>query len=202
MTYPAFINEVPKIRLYDPLTEFLGANDDGVIEYSYLDAVKLAGHSCPTVASAYWMTYKALKALYDEDLPERGNILVEFRQGSADGTSGVVANVVGLLTGAGNNTAFKGISGRFDRRDKLLFESNIDSEMRLTRLDTMQSVNISLSLQSVPSSPRIKELLIACLNGMASDEDFLEFRQLWQARVKAVILDHAHDSNVFQITTV
>ncbi len=200
MTYPAFITEVPKIRLYDPLTEFLGANDDGIIEYSYLDAVKLAGHSCPTVASAYWMTYKALKALYGEALPERGNVLVEFRQSSTDGTSGVIANVAGLLTGAGNNTAFKGIGGRFDRRNKLLFESEIESNMRLTRLDTMQAVNISVNLQGVPSSPRMKELLPACVNQMASDEDCVEFRQLWQARVKAVLLDHAHDSNVFKIT--
>lgn len=52
MHYPAFFDDVPAIRLYDPLAEFLGAVDDGVIEYRYLDAVKLAGHSCPTVASA------------------------------------------------------------------------------------------------------------------------------------------------------
>ncbi|HQC29212.1 MAG TPA: hypothetical protein PK342_07480 [Methylotenera sp.] len=56
MKYPAFINDIPKIKLYDPLAEFLGTIDDGIIEYGYIDAIKLAGHSCPTVASAYWMT--------------------------------------------------------------------------------------------------------------------------------------------------
>ena len=40
----------------DPLARFLGAAEDGVIEYTYADTVKLAGHSCPTVASAYLMT--------------------------------------------------------------------------------------------------------------------------------------------------
>jgi hypothetical protein len=38
MKYPAFIDEVPKIMLYDPLAEFLGTIEDGIIEYSYLDA--------------------------------------------------------------------------------------------------------------------------------------------------------------------
>jgi len=53
MKYPSFIDVVPKIKLYDPLAEFLGAIDDGIVEYIYFDAIKLAGHSCPTVASAY-----------------------------------------------------------------------------------------------------------------------------------------------------
>ena len=54
MQYPAFFDAVPHLRLRDPLAEFLGAIEDGVVEYTYVDAVKLAGHSCPTVASAYW----------------------------------------------------------------------------------------------------------------------------------------------------
>lgn len=33
--------------MYDPLAEFLGAAEGGLIEYGYADAVKLAGHSCP-----------------------------------------------------------------------------------------------------------------------------------------------------------
>jgi hypothetical protein len=199
MKYPAFIDDVPKIRLYDPLAEFLGAMDGGIVEYAYLDAIKLAGHSCPTVASAYWMTCKTLKALYDEDLPERGNIRVEFRQRSTDGVSGVIANVVHLLTGAGNDSAFKGLGGRFDRRNKLLFEADIPAETRFTRLDNMQSVSVSVNLRGVPSSPRVSELLPACLNGTASREDRAEFQQLWQMRVKAILLDHADDPDVFSL---
>lgn len=52
MQYPAFFDEVEPIVLYDPLAEFLGAATAGRVEYTYLDAVKLAGHSCPTVAGA------------------------------------------------------------------------------------------------------------------------------------------------------
>ena len=124
MPYPEFFDAAPRIAVRDPLAAFLGAADGGVIEYGYPDVVRLAGHSCPTVASAYWTTFMALKALYSEALPERGNVRVEFRQKSTDGVCGVIANVANLLTGAGNNAAFKGIGGRFDRRNKLLFESD------------------------------------------------------------------------------
>jgi formylmethanofuran dehydrogenase subunit E len=199
MQYPAFIDDVPTIKLYDPLAEFLGSIGHGIIEYSYLDAVKLAGHSCPTVASAYWMTHKALKALYREDLPERGNIRIEFQQKSTDGVCGVIANVLSLITGAGNDAAFKGIGGRYERRNKLLFEADTLTETRFTRLDTMQAVSIAVNLQSVPLPPRVSELMPACLNGTASSADHIEFRQLWQARVKTILLDHADDPRVFDV---
>lgn len=79
MIRPAFFDDVRKIALRDPLAEFLGAAEGGVIEYGYLDAVKLAGHSCPTVAAAYLMTLNALTHLYGDELPERGAVRVLFR---------------------------------------------------------------------------------------------------------------------------
>lgn len=200
MHYPAFFDEIPVIRLYDPLAEFLGAVDDGVIEYRYLDAVKLAGHSCPTVASAYWMTHRALRALYPDGLPERGNIRVEFGKQADDGVTGVIANVVGLLTGAAADGGFKGIAGAFDRRDKLFFAAEIASDIRFTRLDTGKIVETAVNMQPVPASPRIWELLPKCRNGSASVAETSEFRQLWQERVRALLLDHAEDAQVFAIS--
>jgi len=46
MGYPTFFDAVPPIVIHDPLAEFLGAAEDELIEYRYVDAVKLAGHSC------------------------------------------------------------------------------------------------------------------------------------------------------------
>ena len=53
MHLPEFFAASPRLRVFDPLADFLGAAQDGVFEYVYADVVKLAGHSCPTVASAF-----------------------------------------------------------------------------------------------------------------------------------------------------
>ena len=50
MSFPEFFKQVPDITLADPLADFLGAAEGGLLRYGYADAVKLAGHSCPTVA--------------------------------------------------------------------------------------------------------------------------------------------------------
>ena len=63
MAFPEFFQLVPSITLRDKLADTLGAATDGVIEYHYSDAVKLAGHSCPTVAGAWLMASRALAAL-------------------------------------------------------------------------------------------------------------------------------------------
>ena len=50
MNTPAYYDTVPSITMTDPLAETLGSAEGGTLEYRYLDAVKLTGHSCPTVA--------------------------------------------------------------------------------------------------------------------------------------------------------
>ncbi|NMQ29678.1 hypothetical protein E4Q23_19010 [Candidatus Accumulibacter phosphatis] len=52
MKFPDLFQSAPRITVRDPLARFLGAAEEGVIEYGYGDAVKLAGHSCPTLVSA------------------------------------------------------------------------------------------------------------------------------------------------------
>ena len=119
MNFPEFFESAPRITVRDPLARFLGAAAGGIIEYTYSDAVKLAGHSCPTVASAYLMTRAAMRALYPAAFPERGGIRVELRDDRLIGVAGVIANVVSLLTGASNDTGFKGIAGDVYKRQDL-----------------------------------------------------------------------------------
>lgn len=197
MQTPAFYDQVRRLTVYDPLAEFLGTAENGRIEYAYLDAVKLAGHSCPTVASAYWMTLKALTRLYPDSLPERGGIRVEFRQDQLSGVTGVIANVVTLLTGATHDTGFKGLAGRFDRRKLLYFSADVVEEIRYTRVDTGQAVEVSAQMQSVPFAPQTIELMQKCLNGSATPQETVEFRECWQARVRVVLLEHGDDPQVF-----
>jgi hypothetical protein len=141
MQTPAFFDAVPVITVADPLAEALGAADGGLIEYHYLDAVKLAGHSCPTVAGAWLMTRAALARLYPGETPQRGAIRVELRQAVDEGVAGVIASVAGLVTGAANEGGFKGLAGRFARKGLLRFGVPMNGEIRFTRLDSGRSVN-------------------------------------------------------------
>ncbi len=105
-------DDVRPVTLFDPPSEFLGCAKSGVLEYKYIDAVKMTGHSCPTVAGAYLMTAKVLAARYPFRLPERGAVRVAFASPLDEGVTGVIAAVVTLLTGAPQTNGFKGIGDR------------------------------------------------------------------------------------------
>lgn len=199
MQHPDFFDAVPRLRLRDPLAAFLGAFRDGVIEYGYVDAVKLAGHSCPTVASAYGMTRQALGALYGSQLPERGAIRVEFREDILTGVTGIVANVVSMLTGATQDTGFKGLAGRFDRRHLMSFNAAVPLEIRFTRTDTEDKVDVAANLQLVAGDPVTATLMQRCLGGDASTEEMRRFGALWQDRVRRILHDHGDDPTVFVV---
>ncbi|MDO8447945.1 MAG: hypothetical protein Q7T10_03975 [Rhodoferax sp.] len=199
MPYPDFFDQVPRITLRDPLAELLGSATGGLLSYGYADAVRLAGHSCPTVAQAYWLCVRAVKALYGDEMPVRGNIQVSLRDPLEAGTTGVTASVLGLLTGAASGGGFAGLGGQFVRRGLLQFDADIETELRFTRTDTGQAVLAQGRAHSVPGDPQTMRLMQLCLSGQATDEQRTAFGQLWQARVRSILLDHAWDDAVFKI---
>lgn len=201
MQFPDFYDAAPRIRVRDPLAAFLGAAEGGILEYGYADVVRLAGHSCPTVASAYLMTRAAFAALYPDTLAVRGGIQVELRNDALEGVTGVIANVVTLLTGATVDTGFKGIGGRFDRRRLLAFGVELPGQIRFTRLDTGAAVTVSSHLEHVPGDPRVATLMPRCLAGAASEEEERLFGTIWQQRVRRLLTEHADDPRVFEVQT-
>lgn len=170
------------ITVRDPLAELLGGAQAGRIEYSYADAVKLTGHSCPTVASAYLATIEALARLYPGETPERGAIRVELRGRLEEGVTGVVASVASLITGAAGEGGFKGIAGRFGRRGLLAFGAAISCDMRFSRLDTGAAVKTNLP-QPPPVSDELRIALRRALALDASVEQRERFALAWQRRV-------------------
>lgn len=201
MKYPGFFDEAPRLTLYDPLSAFLGATEEGLVEYTYLDAVKLAGHSCPTVAGAYLMTLRALRHLYPGRVPLRGDIDVTLGQEASEGVAGVMASVATLLTGAAGEGGFKGIAGRFERRDRLKFGGDIDGEIQFTRRDTGEGVVASLNA-AVPLPADARPLFQRVLGNVGPPEEAQEFRRLWQERVRQLLIDHADDPEVVLLVPV
>ena len=191
MAFPEFFQLVPSITLRDMLADTLGAATDGVIEYHYSDAVKLAGHSCPTVAGAWLMASRALAALYPDSPPLRGEIRVELRGTQDAGTVGVVGAVLGLITGAASDGGFKGLGGQHVRRDLLKFGVDIAAEARFSRLDSGASVLVDYHPEAVPPSPGLPPLMARVVGGVADAAERATFGQLWQERVRRILLQES-----------
>ena len=47
-----FFEQASMLIVQDALAEFLGAVEEGIMQYRYIDAVRLCKHSYPTVAGA------------------------------------------------------------------------------------------------------------------------------------------------------
>jgi len=191
MQTPSFFADVPSIEMIDPLAKFLGAATDGRVSYSYADAVKLAGHSCPTVAGAYLMTRLALEHLYGSDTPERGNIKIELREAANEGVTGVIGNVISLITGAAGLGGFKGIGTRFKRSDLLTYGVDQARSVRFTRLDTGQSIGADFDASPVPPHESQGPMLQAFLSGQTAPEDMAQFADVWQQRVATIMTSPA-----------
>jgi len=202
MIFPAFFTEAPSIDLHDPLAAFLGATADGKLTYSYADAVKLAGHSCPTVAGAYLMIRKGLSHLYGEQTPERGAIEVHMRDSRDRGATGVIASIATLITGAAAETGFGGIgaNSRFGRRNLLRFDAPIEGVMALRRRDDGRGVELDLDTGAVPVDPLMGVLLAKAVAGKAEPEEQSRFTVLWQDRVKRMLLEHVDDDSLVRLS--
>ena len=107
MNHPAFFDQVRRIRVCDPLAELLGSCEGGFIEYGYVDAVRLAGHSCPTVAGAYLVTLRALARLFPTGPAERGGVRVHLRDGDSIFRIGNAAAEAHPILGEGMSMAMQ-----------------------------------------------------------------------------------------------
>jgi hypothetical protein len=116
--------------------------------------------------------------------------------------TGVIAAVTTLVTGATHDTGFKGLGGRFDRRQRLFFGAAIGAELRFRRLDTGAAVEASYRPERVPADPALPELMPKVLAGAASAAEQVEFRRLWQDRVRRILIEHADDQELVVLTPV
>lgn len=196
MKYRKIFDEFETIVVKDDLAKFLGVNEDGVIEFSYIDIVKSAGHSCGTVAGAYLIALEGLKALYKEQLPQRGKIKVELKKAPREENAGVIASVLSNITGASADFGFGGIpTGEFNRRDTLFFEVDMQEDVRLTRLDTSESVSINYRPGKVVNPMAI---LMSAISPEATQKDKDSFADRFQEMVYTLF---KNVDKVIEITT-
>ncbi len=182
MGYPKFFDEIEHVVLKDELSDFLGSTEDGIIDISYLEIVKMSGHSCGVTSGSYLMALMGLKRLFGSELPKRGEIKVELRGTLADNT-GVMAQVLMNITGATVDTGFMGIHGKYYRRRLLFFGADIQSDVRFTRIDTGESVEVNYTPGKVVIPGNI---LMSAIGPEATEESRRTFPVRWQEMVKTI----------------
>jgi len=199
MAFPDFFAEVPTLTLHDGLAQLLGASDDGVIEYHYADAVRLAGHSCPTVAGGWLSARAALRHLYGDELPERGGINVYLNGAENAGVTGVIGQVLTLVTGAAAGNGFHGLGGRHVRSNLLHYAQSDVQGVRFKRNDTGAEVEIEIDTSPVAADPMMRSLMQLSMTDQANAAQRREFGRLWQDRVRRLLINHADDPAVVKV---
>jgi len=181
----------PAIRLHDPLGEMLGVGD-GLYTYRFDDAVKLAGHACPTVAGAFLMAGRAVALLYPETVPQRGDIRVTLPGPVGQGVNGPISQVLTLLTGAAADNGFHGLGGQHVRRGLMTFADDDGAGaggVTFERLSTGARVTLRYDPSPIPPLPTMGDDLQAVLSGSADDAVRQRFRAAWRDRVERILTD-------------
>jgi hypothetical protein len=192
--------KTPSIILHEPLYDFFGFNSDGKAEFTFSDAVKIAGHACPTVAGAFLMTYQGLKALYGDETPVRGDIELLYLKSESEGVTGVIATVMGSIVGASGVGGFKGLGGQFARNNRVHFNQKITSNVAMRRIDTNKLVNIDYHPEIVSGDPRTSPLLSKILSEQATPNDMSEFQRCWNQRLEKILALGSQKSELIKIS--
>ena len=193
-----YFADIRPVMMREPLADFLGAfeHHKAYLEYSFDDVVKMTGHACPTVASAFVCCKKALGALYMGDLPDRGNIAVMIHAAAGDKAYGVIGQVFSYLTGACGETGFKGLDGKFRRCGLLTFDgagaADDTQSFTFARLDNGKKVRARILPANFPvveGQSELPALLEKGIKGTMTHDEEHKFQDLWMERVKAIVLE-------------
>jgi hypothetical protein len=124
---------------------------------------------------------------------------MEMKENKSTGVTGITANILSFILSVGGKGGFKGIQGKFSRNDLLFFGSSIDAEVRLTRLDTMHSVNLSYDPSLVKADEKMMPLMGKTLKGLDSEEEKKLFQTLWHRRVEEILLNRKNHHRLITI---
>ncbi len=207
-----FLYDVKPIKFKEPLAEMLGAlkENEAVLEYTFIEAVKMAGHACPTVTGAYMCCQEALDFLYPDEIPIRGNIAITIYGEPDEGVYGVIGQVFSFMTGAAPESGFKGLAHKFKRKDLLQFSSDkFDSEamcFEFKRLDNQARVLVKFYPQKVPypaeKTIKLNGLMKNVLWDTADDAEKKELQDLFIGKVKVMVVERKEIQNWLKLERI
>jgi len=199
----SFFYDIEPIKLTDSLASTLGVvKENEIIYFYYSEIVKYAGHSCLAVSGAFMISKLALKELYGDDIPKRGEVKVRFKGNEELNVNGPISQVISFITGAAGNTGFKGLGGEYNRYKLLSFDENeqpekgVTAEVEVERMDTGDKVQIAYRPSLVQKDPAMGELMPLVLSGSATEDEKNRFGNLWQDGVNTLLNNTPHGTFV------
>jgi hypothetical protein len=137
--------------------------------------------------------------LYGDELPERGGISVYLNDAENAGVTGVIGQVLTLVTGAAAANGFHGLGGRHVRSNLLHYAQGDVTGVRLKRNDTGAEVEVEIDTSLVAGDPMMRPLMQLTMTGQADAAQRREFGRLWQDRVRRLLIEHADDPAVVKV---
>ncbi|REA00950.1 hypothetical protein DEQ92_19350 [Haloferax sp. Atlit-6N] len=192
------------IEIRDPVAEALGVLTPGdPFVVTYTDAVKEAGHSCPTASGAYRIVQLGVDALYPDEYPIRSEIEVQAAGPRDDAAYGVMSRIISYVTGATEDDGFGGLAGGYGGRRNLLHFDAFDPDtaaptFRFRRTDTDETVEVTYHVGDVPDGGPAIGNLQEILDGSASNQQREAFADAWHHRVQVVL----NDDSLFTVEAV
>ncbi|MFC2161803.1 hypothetical protein ACFLRW_00950 [Acidobacteriota bacterium] len=206
-----FFYAIKPIKFKEPLAETLGAfkEDDAVLEFTFIETVKMAGHACPTVTGAYMICQEALEALYPDEIPTRGNIAITVFGEPDEGVNGVIGQVFSFLTGAAPESGFKGLAHKFKRKDLLQFSPHkLDPEalcVEFNRLDNKAGTLVKFYPQRIPypaeKAMKLSSLMKKVLFDQADETEKKELQDLFIGKVRVMLVERKDIENWLKLET-
>ena len=104
------------------------------------------------------------------------------------------------MTGAAGAGGFKGLGGLHARKDLLRYGDASAGALRMRRMDTGETVEITFDASPVPADPEMRVMIpLALAGGM---EAVARFGAAWQERVRRLLIEHADDPAVVSVRPV
>ncbi|MBC6962400.1 MAG: hypothetical protein DWB48_06630, partial [Nitrosomonas sp.] len=75
----------------------------------------------------------------------------------------------------------------------------MQGEFGLRRKDTGTAVQVALDASVVPWPNEMRLLLPKAVSGQASPDELQRFGELWQDRVRQMLIEHASDTNLVRV---
>lgn len=184
--WPKYFIEAGEVTVSDPMASLTGSlpYDKENIKISLIDVAKYTGHVCAGVASGFIMTKMALKELYLDGIPKRGQIRLKANEGHD------LLDVAAYITGARAHFGRGEINQNDISIDPSLGNPQLKKIIIFERKDNGKKVKAVFHVDKMIQTEkrkRMKEKMMRVLSGNASDQEKSEVAQKIQGKVKKIM---------------